>query len=360
MGSFCTIAKGTKRRHVISYRDEFNLLVRKEFTIALDGITEQKADRELKSRAKAWLAARDSGITNGITVEKCCLKAIESAERLGRSPKTLDGYRQLLRLHIVPTIGKLHVAELRPHHVESMTRAMLDGKTWKTRPGKKGPIHQVPSSTGSVLLARNFLRMAITRVAKKNGLVTNNVAELAELPRIKRKVRRRLQPADIPKILAAAPGEEIRVLWLTLMSTGLRPKEARELLWSDITVRDDGAWITLRESKTEKGKEPIPIGPSVWQEIQRLTKRSLYVFSTSNGTPFNERNLHREWVKALETAKVEYTNVYQLRKLFGTMLAAKVSDNVLRDLMRHTDSRTTKQFYTYGLDEDKRKAVEDL
>lgn len=72
----------------------------------------------------------------------------------------------------------------------------------------------------------------------------------------------------------------------------------------------------------------------------------------------DEGNLRREWIAALKKAEIPFTNLYQLRKLFGTLKARKVTDSVLKRLMRHTDARTTKQYYVTAIEQDLRDAVE--
>jgi integrase len=162
----------------------------------------------------------------------------------------------------------------------------------------------------------------------------------------------------LEKLLAAEDRPMYRVLWLMLATTGLRPDEVRGLIWSDITESEDGWWIRLRQSKTEEGKLPVPVASAVMKELKKVPKRGVYVFSTETGGPLNESNLRRDWVQALAKADLPYTNLYQLRKLFGTLKARTVTDSVLKRLMRHTDARTTKQFYVTALEEDLRRAVE--
>jgi integrase len=72
----------------------------------------------------------------------------------------------------------------------------------------------------------------------------------------------------------------------------------------------------------------------------------------------DQPNLRRAWLRALSAAGVPETNIYQLRKLFGSMHAKSVNDVTLKRLMRHTDIRTTKMFYVEAFDEDLRAAVE--
>jgi len=101
-------------------------------------------------------------------------------------------------------------------------------------------------------------------------------------------------------------------------------------MWSDLKKESDGWWIYLRQSKTAEGLEPVPIGSAVAAELMDLPKRGLYVFATASSTPYNSRNLTRDWHRALRRAELPPTNLYQLRKLFGTEKASRgVQDTVL-------------------------------
>jgi integrase len=176
---------------------------------------------------------------------------------------------------------------------------------------------------------------------------------------VKHTARRQFTPENLEAVLAAEKRPVLRALWLFLASTGLRPGEARTLLWQDLYEQADGYWVKLRESKTEEGKEAVPIAAVMMGELHSLPKTSLYVFPTAAGEPYNESNLRREWVRVLDAAEVPFTNLYQLRKLFGTLKARAVPDTILKRLMRHKDARTTKQFYVTALEADLRNAVEN-
>lgn len=335
-GSIFPVEGGKRYRGVLYLKDEFGVSFRKEFS----GTDAKK----LKKRINAYALQYEAGKpTKAMQVGRMCELAIEACEKKGRAPKTIRGYKQILASHIQPAIGAVKISELQPAHVERL----MDGMRAKGIGGQ------------TQVLTRGFLRMAINRVALKGGYVQTNAAALADPPKVKHRPRQPLEPQHFAMILEAEESPMHRALWLLLASTGLRPSEARGLLWRDLYEQPDGWWLKLRESKTEEGKQPVPIPATVMSALQALTKESLYVFSTSNGTPFNESNLRRDWVDVLEKAGLPYTNLYQLRKLFGTLKARKVKDDVLRRLMRHTDVRTTKQFYIGALEEDLRAAVED-
>ncbi len=328
--------EGEYHRGVFQLKDEFGVPFKKTFR--------SKDPKKLKKRMALWLQDFEDGKpTEDMKVKKMCDLAIGAAEHRGAAPKTLKGYRDLLRAHIEPTMGAMMVKEVKPAHVERMMALMAEkGAGSQTR-----------------VLARNFLRMAINRVAIKGGYVVTNAAALADPPKIKHVLRTSLQPAQLAAILEKEDRPMFHAMWVLLASTGLRPSEARNLLWNDFYQSKDGPWLKLHHSKTQEGMRPIPIPFPTWEVVSALPKTALYVFATANGHPINESNLRREWVAAMKKAGVPFTNLYQLRKLFGTLKARKVSDDILKRLMRHTDVRTTKQFYVSALEADLRAAVED-
>jgi len=298
--------------------------------------------KEVREKANRFLETRVLEVADpDMSVAQLCRMAVLRAEEKGCAPNTVRGYLNFTNSHIVPAVGRLKVADLRASHVERM----MDG---------------MGTSRQTKLLVRAFLRMAINKVAIKAGVVSRNEASLADPPRRAMGGRSRiaLTPDSLQLILAAEQNPVRRCLYLVVATTGLRISEARFLTWNEIKERPDGMWIHLNRSKTNEGLKPVPLSDATWREIQALGKSSVVVFPSAKGTPINETNLRRSWLVTLDRAGLPATNIYQLRKLFGSVHARNVSDSILKRLMRHTDARTTKQFYVDAFDEDLRKAVE--
>ncbi len=298
------------------------------------------------ARDKANAYMRSGDLHNpqvSMTVEQVCKLAIKRAESREVRENTLRVYRGFLRSHIGPKIGRVRIVELQPWHVEKMMEAMDASKTTKIN-------------------VRAFLRSAINAVALKGGIVSRNVAALADPPRKGRPTIKRqgVTPDILARILNAEDCPVRRALDLTIATTGLRVGEARNLTWPELVKQPDGYWIHLRESKTELGLQPVPLASQTWLEIDALGKSSMYVFPTSGGTAMDHSNLRRAWVQCLKRAGLPASiHLYGLRKYFGSIQARRVNDVVLKRLMRHSDVRTTKQFYTTAFDEDLRSAVEN-
>jgi integrase len=297
-----------------------------------------------RDKANAFLRSGDLHNPQvSMTVEQVCKLAIKRAESREVRENTLRVYRGFLKSHIGPKIGRVRIVELQPWHVEKMMEAMDASKVTKIN-------------------VRAFLRSAINAVALKGGVVSRNVAALADPPRKGKPTVKRptITPETLSAILAAEDCPIRRTLYLTIATTGLRVGEARGLTWHELVEREDGYWIHLRESKTDQGLQPVPVPSETWKEIEALGKSSLYVFPTSQGTAIDHSNLRRSWQECLRKAGLPASlHLYGLRKYFGSIHARRVNDVVLKRLMRHTDVRTTKQYYTTAFDEDLRKAVEN-
>ena len=94
-------------------------------------------------------------------------------KKLGLARSTWDGYRRKIERHILPTLGKVPIRRLRPHHLE----ALYDQKLHPTD-GRK-PL--TPKTVLEIhLIIRGTLNDAVRRV-----IVTHNVAVVAHAPKLR-------------------------------------------------------------------------------------------------------------------------------------------------------------------------------
>jgi integrase len=128
----------------------------------------------------------------------------------------------------------------------------------------------------------------------------------------------------------------------------------------EVERREDGLWLRKLDSKSPYGKKPIPLSKAVEEALGAIPAESLFYFpSPRTGKPYDRTTISNYWKDVQIEADVPITTLYQLRHFFGTVQAKKHKDDILRRLMRHTDVRTTKQYYVDPFDEDLRAAVED-
>lgn len=178
-----------------------------------------------------------------------------------------------------------------------------------------------------------------------------------------RRQRRALAEQQLAAVLPAAGDDEL--VYLTILSTGLRRSEAKALVWADLHLSAmPSPYIQLR-AHTTKSKRPdvLPLRADLAQRLQDArgdARDSDRVFSR---IPSMER--HRA---ILEAAGVPYRDAdgrvadfHALRHTYGTLLSkAGVAPRVAMELMRHTDLRLTMKVYTDPRVFDLAGAVEKL
>lgn len=134
-------------------------------------------------------------------------------------PSTYRSYEGVVRVHLAPGLGHHVLSRLTPQQVQAFFNAK--------------------SSSGlaprTVAYLRAVLRQALTQ-AERWGLVTRNVAKLAQPPRIARSEIQPLTPEEVRIFLAAIEGDRHEALFLVALGVGLRQGEVLGLTWSDIDL----------------------------------------------------------------------------------------------------------------------------
>jgi integrase len=163
---------------------------------------------------------------------------LEYQRARGIRPRTLEVYEGYVRREIVPTIGGLEVAKLRPGHV----RAVL------TRMQQRG------LSAATIAQARVVLSSAL-RQALDDGLITLNPVAAVKRPRV-----RRAEPHWPTMIqLAALLETSKQTLWevpiLLGTVTGARRSEILGISWEDVDLKTGTIFI-------RRGVQRMPLSES--------------------------------------------------------------------------------------------------
>ena len=145
-------------------------------------------------------------------------------------------YRRLLRLYVIPSLGRLRLAELAPAHVTEMMRSMEAGDLSKGRP-------LAPQTQSS---ARKVLARALRR-AEQEGLIARNAAMLADGPRVPRREGRSLTSAQARKLLTAIEGDPLGPALAIQLALGLRRGEVLGLRWNDVELKSGSATVHVRQ-----------------------------------------------------------------------------------------------------------------
>ncbi len=228
---------------------------------AVYGKTRQEAFQKLT----AALRDRDRGLP--IVAERqtvgqyaaTWLEAIKPTLRL----RTWQRYRELLTLHVVPTLGKVALAKLTPPQVHGLYAALL---AEARSPNTVRTLHAV------------LHKMLDT--ALRHDLVPRNVCDLVDAPRPAPREMRVLNSDQVRQLLAAAEGTRLECLFTLALATGLRIGELLGLQWQDVGLATSTLYIQhslqrirrvgyrLASPKTKQSRRRIKLGATALEALR--------------------------------------------------------------------------------------------
>jgi integrase len=328
--------------------------------------------REVQDKLTALRRAHDDGLPVG--PEKQTLGAylqqwVETSLRPTVPPKTYASYAQIIRLYIVPDLGHIPLAKIRPHELQA----------WMNKRSASG---LSPRTVGYAYAA---LSQALGQ-AQKWGMVPRNVATLVSPPRRPRREAKFLTPEQARVFLESIRGDRLEGLYTVSMLLGLRPGEALGLLWSAIDLeagtlavrvslqRIEGK-LQLDELKTVRSRRTIPL-PAVAlaalrahrtrQLEERLAAGELWeehglVFTNPRGRPLLEDNVAEHFHQALARAGLPDMRYYDLRHTCASLLLAQgMHMRVVMEILGHSQIAMTMNTYSHVTAQLERDAANQM
>src|SRR5579875_624647 len=195
----------------------------------------EQSDRGIPIASQSW------------TVAEYLIYWLEHIVKAERRPKTYQGYESVVRLHLIPGLGKKRLSKLSAQDVRVfITRVRNECQCCKhgwdaerQQPqccAKKGG--QCCGDKLSVRMVQSIhyvLRNAL-QCAVSEEVLPRNVAKLVPITVPKYKVNRGLSVADARRVLKVAKDERLYALYVLALCLGLRRGELLGLRWSDIDL----------------------------------------------------------------------------------------------------------------------------
>lgn len=148
------------------------------------GTSRADAERLAASLAASLNGQNDHGrsLTFGVYLTTRWL----AGKKLELAHSTWDGYRRKIALHGLPSLGKVPIRRLRPHHLERLYDEKLHPKNGSH-----------PLAPKTVLEIHLFIRGALNDAVRR-GIVTRNVALVAHAPKVRSIPRSNSRPGQPP------------------------------------------------------------------------------------------------------------------------------------------------------------------
>jgi integrase len=254
------------------------------------------------------------------------------------SDNTRANYEQIVRVHLVPALGKVRLDKLSPEQVDRFLSAKAAEGLGRSHIGRM----------------RSILADAL-RHAERRGLVARNAGALSIMPKTEAPTERQsLTPDQARALLAAARGERLEALVVVGGSVGLRPGELLGLLWSDVDLeacpptltvsgsmkrrpREGGKGYELERGavkRSKDGRRTVALPPRAVvalkahrarQAAEKLAAGPLWqdrglVFASEVGTPVDPSGLRRVFARIAKRAGLEGAFPYLLRHTAVSLL----------------------------------------
>jgi integrase len=254
--------------------------------------------------------------------------------------KTLERYRQLLRLYVKPHIGSIRIQKLRAVHLNELYSTLLrsggrDGAALSAR--SVGHVHRV-------------LHRALGHAATW-GVIAQNVASLVAPPPVPDEEIKILAEEQVGTILHHLEGHSLRPIVSFLLGTGARRGEALAVRWSDVnfqknvvrierSLEQTKGSIRVKAPKTKNGRRSVAISPWLAAELRshraRQDERRLAlgmgrasdnspVFARWNGEFRDPNRLSQDFALAMDALKIDCT-LHGLRHTHVSKLIAEGLD----------------------------------
>ena len=217
--------------------------------------------RGAETKLRELLAELDKGgyvAPTKESIESFLVRWLDTYAATNTSPRTQRDYRGIVHRYLVPTLGTLTLATLRPDHVQALYADML----------ARG------LSDRTVLHAHRVLREALGHAVKWR-LISWNVCDAVDPPRPQRKQMTSMDDGEANRFLAVAEASQFKYVFFVALYTGMRRSEILALKWTEVDLerctlsvvaglhRLTGQGLVLLPTKTARSRRQVSITDEV-------------------------------------------------------------------------------------------------
>ena len=279
-------------------------------------------------------------------------------EDRARKASTVEDYRSILRVHLLPAFGEMAIESVTPADVEAFA-ARLGRREHRGRP-------ITPRTKNKIL---NVLSGVFSRARKVWGLSDNPASGVERHPQRVSGDIEVYAPEEVWGLVRAAEDERDAAIFLTAAFTGLRMGELRALRWRDVdfprsVIRVRASYAAGEVSVPKSGKvRSVPMVDEVAAQLARLSERPEMtgdddlVFAESWGDWLDDDRLRIRYDRTIRAAGLRRLRFHDLRHTFGSLAITKADIVEVQAWMGHADIQTTMRYLHYR---DRGQAAERL
>ena len=315
--------------------------------------------------ARDWLKLTQTQIDNGLKLSTAnvdlatFLNKWFDAHKLSVRPNTSALYWQMLDNHIIPSLGKMKLKDIRPDHIQNFYTLKMKAGTSKA---VIGIIHSV-------------LHLAFEQ-AMKWGLIGRNPVDAVIKPKRKSKEIKTLDENQTRALLSTVVNTRYQALFWMAITTGLRKGELLGLKWSDLDWRKKQIQVQRQiqriqkeglvfcELKSKSGKRIVVLSDEMINKLQQHLdlqdmgksfagdqwQENDLIFPSNNGTPMDGHHILDKFKKLLKQAELPDMRFHDLRHTAATlMLKQGVHPKIVQERLGHSNITMTLNTYSHVL-----------
>lgn len=278
--------------------------------------------------------------------------------------RSTSEYAKLANLHIIPSLGKVEMAKLRPEHLKTLYASKLKSG----RADGQGGL-----SRRTVQYIHVTLHKAL-KDAVKLGIIGRNVADAVDPPKAEHREMKVMNETDIHIFLEYAKSTSYYDLFYLMLFTGLRRSEALALRWSDVdlllcqlsvnrTLHQSNGEFFYRPPKTAKGRRLVALSPSTalvlkqHKEAQESARLKLelpaladdgLVFSHFDGKPLSPDSVSHAWIDLTKKTGMKGIRLHDARHTHASlMLKQGIHPKIVQERLGHASIQITLDTYSH-------------
>lgn len=318
-------------------------------------ITRYHSFKGTKRQAEAELIRLKNAANEGTYIDKSKTTVSDYLKRWERDwaaihvgPKTLERYKELLRLHVTPHIGALRLQRLRAVNLAELYAKLL-------REGRQAAVGDgdgVGLGARTVGHVHRVLHKAFV-VAVEWGEIQQNPADAAAPPKVESVEIEILNEDEVTDTLKKLPkATEMRLVGVLGLGGGLRRGEMLALRYHRIdfeagklrieeSLEQTKAGLRFKAPKTKKGRRTIAVPAQVIAEVKahRKAQQEIWlqlgkgrlpddalVFADIEGGARSPNAITKAWSAAIENHKLPKVSLHGLRHTHASQLIASGMD----------------------------------
>ena len=317
--------------------------------------TRKQAERELTK----LLRDQDLGVLiepSRKTLNEYLDEWLQAAVKARVRERTYEDYRWMMDRYVRPVLGGRKLAKITPVEVQKLYTDML---ARELAPRTIRYCHTVLS---------NAFKQAV-----KWRMLPGNPCDAVDLPQQAKSEMQAMSESEAAKFTEAVEASPWRVLFITLLTTGLRPSEAAGLKWEDLDLA--GARLTVRRTLTRRKGEwrygapkrgngrTIDLPQGTVRLLADQPRRGELVFTSIDGEPAHMGHIAKSPFKdAVKRAGIKKSlRLYDLRHTHATLLLlAGVHPKIVSERLGHSSIQITLDTYSHVLPGMGKESAEKL